>query len=105
MPLWGPIILVVVGIVGALVDDRRARRSLKAWAAAQRYELVEYHRASPWDAPYMYLRGSRSITWRVTVRGPRAQLHSGLVSFVFSFLSARNPQPVEVTWNERPPLS
>ena len=49
----------------------------------------------------MYLRGSRLITWRVTVRHQfDAQQHIGLVCFMFGFLDIFNPRKVELAWDE-----
>ena len=100
IPLWGPIVILVVAVLSSLLDDWGARRSLRGWARQERYELLEVRRACPWQAPYMYLRGSRLITWRVTVRA-QSEPHSrtGLVTFMFGFLGGLSPKYVEVTWD------
>jgi hypothetical protein len=99
MPFWSLLIVVVLAIGGALFDDRRARRSLDAWASAQGHEILDARRAYPWEAPYMYLRGSRLITWRVTVRGHAGQVRTGLVTFMFTFPGIRRPTQVDVKWD------
>ncbi len=100
MTVYGPAIVLVIAVVWGLLDDRRARRSLLAWASASNYRLVEYHRAAPWQAPYMYLRGSRIVAWRVAVDDAQGKRRTGLARFMFLFPGFRDPAEVDVTWDD-----
>jgi hypothetical protein len=100
IPLWAPAIVLAIAVVWGLLDDRRARRSLLAWSSANKYRLVEYHRAAPWQAPHMYWRGNRIVAWRVTLDDAHGARRTGLVRFMFLFPGFRDPTHVDVAWDD-----
>jgi hypothetical protein len=103
IPLWAPIVLIVAAVVGALLSDYHARRSLRTWATAEGVELLDAHRAPPWQAPFMYLRGSRLVSWRVTIRRRHDRTtRSGVVTFMFERLRWFRPVFVEARWDAGP---
>ena len=93
----GLIMSAAIGLVGWL-----ARRGLRQWAQTQGYELVD-HEFGPglwgrrWEGWRHPLDNPPWGTWRVTVRGSRGIMRTGLAYFRTFRM---DPDRIEVRWDD-----